>query len=178
MKIKNLSILIMLAFFFLLIPGAKVQASDATVVFFHSVTCPACVIVEKYLLAEAKTGKFSLLEFENSSFPNLRAEFDTSFSVVSSAKNSIPIIFVGRQYLYNAAIKSQLATVLTFLKPADYAYPLTFLTDSKNYTATPPSSPLFTFTKARVESHRFSCLLLLTLAILFLPFYYRKRKKA
>lgn len=177
MKIKNLLILIMLTFFFIFIPTTKAQESNKTVIFFHSVTCPKCVIVEKYLLEEAKAGRLSLLEFENSSFPGLRAEFDTAFGVIPSAKNSIPIIFVGKQYLYDNAIKSELATVLTTLKPEAYAYPLTFLVNSKNYTFVPIASSN-TFTKVRVEKQRLYSLMLLSLAILLLPFCSRKRKKA
>lgn len=177
MKRKNLLILITLAFFFFFISTTKAQESNATVIFFHSVTCPKCVIVEKYLLEEAKAGHLSLLEFENSSFPGLRAEFDTAFGVVPTAKNSIPIIFVGKQYLYDNAIKSELATVLTTLKPEAYAYPLTFLVNSKNYTFV-PIAPANTFPKAKTERQSFYSLMLLSLAILLLPFCSQKRKKA
>lgn len=177
MRKKILLSLTILTFFFLFVPLTKAQVNNKTVIFFHSVTCPPCVTVEKYLLEEANAGKFSLLEFENSNFPNLRAEFDTAFGVASAAKNSIPIVFVGRQYLAGNAITSDLETVLASLKQAAYAYPLTFLANSKNYASTPmtPAKPL---PKTSSEKQAFYCWLLLTLAILFLPFWPRKSKRA
>jgi len=175
MRRKNLFILSLLAFFFIFLPVARAGESSKTVIFFHSATCPACVIAEKYLLAEAAAGKLSLFEFENSSFPNLRAEFDTAFGVALASKNSIPIVFVGQQYLCGAAIKSELAPILTALKPEAYAYPMLFLTNSKNYTATLLEQANIA-SKNKFQKQALAYLMLLSLALLALPLCSRKRK--